>query len=273
MFHLLLRLPRCFATLWLFAVLLTGCLNKATVEVIRAGEPVAAPPSFDHSEFTVLLADHVDVEGLVNYVGLQSDSVHLDRYLAGLAVTEPANLPPADALAFWMNAYNAYTLKLVIDNYPVESILKTVSGPFIPSVNSPFSVEFATVGGTVYSLDGIEHGIIREQFDEPRIHFALVCGALSCPPLRAEAYDGAVLDAQLDDQARRFLHDPSKNAVTVTEARLSKLFDWYEGDLGGSKPGVLSFIAPYFDGDVRAALEAGTPSVSYNDYEWSLNER
>ena len=248
-----------------------GCLNRASVEPIPAPSSVERPEGYDHGLLDGLLRAHVDDAGLVDYPALRADSAQLARYLRGLAGTDPARLPEPDRLAFWLNAYNAYTLKLVLDSYPVASVLDAVKGPFIPTVNSPFSVAFATVGGSVRTLDDIEHGIIREQFDEPRIHFALVCAALSCPPLRAEAYTGNRLDVQLDHQARRFLRDGTKNQVTAARARLSKLFDWYGGDFGGSDEAVQRFIAPYFEGEVRARLADASLPVSFLDYDWSLN--
>ena len=255
-------------------VLLGGCLSNASVQTVEPAEAVTAPATFDHSAFTAVLQHVVDGRGFVDYAALAADPSPLVAYLRRLAATDPANLSDADRLAFWLNTYNAYTLQLIVDYYPVESIRDVVGGLFGPLVNSPFKVEFVTVGGEVITLDEVEHGTIRKEFDEPRIHFALVCAAVSCPPLRAEAYVGDRLDAQLDDQARRFLHNDAKNRVPADEdtIALSKIFSWFGGDFGGTDDALQAFIAPYFDGDVRAKLERGAYDVDFLSYNWSLND-
>jgi len=254
--------------------LIAGCLSKAQVQTVEASGPVTAPDTFDHSAFTEILREVVDERGYVDYAALAADPAPLDAYLRRLAATDPANLSDDDRLAFWLNTYNAYTLKLIVDNYPVGSIRDVVGGAFVPLVNTPFKVEFVTVGGEVMTLDGVEHGTIREEFDEPRIHFALVCAALSCPPLRAEAYVGDRLDAQLDEQARRFLTNEAKNRIPADEdtIELSKIFSWFKGDFDGNDTALQAFLAPYFDGDVRAKLEQGAYDVDFLSYDWSLND-
>ena len=260
--------------LLLVSLTLTGCLSEASVQPIEPAEPVTAPDTFDHGAFTAVLQDVVDERGLVDYEALVADPEPLNDYLRRLAATDPSNLPDDDRLAFWLNTYNAYALKLIVDNYPVESIRDVVGGAFVPLVNTPFKVEFVTVGGEVMTLDGVEHGTIREEFDEPRIHFALVCAALSCPPLRAEAYVGDRLDAQLDEQARRFLNNPAKNRIPADEdtIELSKIFSWFKGDFGGNDTALQAYLAPYFDGDVRTKLEQGAYDVDFLSYDWSLND-
>ena len=263
-------------SLFLVALAASGCLNSVGVKAPRPAGPVEQPAAFDHAGFTTILDDVVDQDGFVDYASLKANPRPLDAYVARLAATDPANLPDADRLAFWLNAYNAYTLYLVRERYPVGSILGTDTGPFIPGVNSPFAARFAVIGGRRVSLDDIEHGTIREQFSEPRIHFALVCAAVSCPPLREEAYRGAALDAQLDDQGRRFLQNPFKNQIDLAEgeAVLSKIFDWFEDDFGGSDAAVQRFLAPYAATEAeRAALAAARLDVKHADYDWSLNDQ
>ncbi|MEM1057344.1 MAG: DUF547 domain-containing protein [Bacteroidota bacterium] len=261
--------------LLLFALALAGCQNEVETRPIEPAGPVTQPTSFDHSDFTAVLQAHVDADGQVDYAGLAADPTGLDAYVGRLAATDPSALSDDDRLAFLLNAYNAYALRLVADHYPIESILDVTPGPFVPSVNSPFSVSFAQIGGEEVSLDDIEHGTIRENFDEPRIHVALVCAAIACPPLRREAYEGAQLDAQLDDQAQIFLANAEKNLVNVSAgtARFSKIFDWFKGDFGGSDADIQRFAAPYFEGEAREALEGATLDVSYFDYDWSLNDQ
>ncbi len=257
-----------------FALVLAGCLSNASVQTVAPDKPVMAPETFDHSAFDAILETVVDERGFVDYAALAAEPAALDAYLAGLAAADPSKLSDADRLAFWLNVYNAYTLKLAADNYPIESLHDVVSGVFIPLVNTPFKVEFVVVGGETMTLDKVEHGIIRPEFEEPRIHFALVCAAYSCPPLRAEAYVGDRLDAQLDEQARRFLYNPDKNRVPDDEEtiRLSKIFDWFGGDFGDNDDELQRFLAPYFEGEVRETLEAGGYGVGFLKYDWSLND-
>jgi hypothetical protein len=253
-----------------------GCTR---VEPVRAQEPVARPATFDHGALTAVLQAYVDARGLVDYARLAADADSvLTPYLQRLAATDPASLGDDARLAFWLNAYNAYALHLVVTKYPVESIrdIRPAPGPSVPKVNSPFLLDVGEVGGQVRSLDEIEHDIIRARFDEPRIHFALVCAALSCPRLRRTAYTGDRLDAQLDDQARTFLHNPAKNVVPAadgTTIRLSRIFKWFDGDFGGSKDATQRFLAPYFEGDVRRTLQGAGYEVAFRDYDWTLNDQ
>ncbi len=228
-----------------------------------------------HTQFNRLLADHVDEQGRVDYVRLKNhaDST-LEPYLQHLAETNPSNLSRDARLAFWINAYNAYALKLIIDHYPVPNIWATTPGPAKPSKEkSPFKMELGPVADTTRTLDEIEHQIIRERFDEPRIHFAVVCAAASCPPLRQEAYTGPRLDAQLDDQARTFLHNDEKNEIPAGDDRiaLTRILKWYGSDFGPSTDAVQQSIARYFEGSVRERLAQSDYRVDFLPYDWSLN--
>ena len=259
------------------ALLLTGCAGS-NIQPVRAQGTVTVPDAVDHSALTQLLQTYVDEQGMVDYAGLQADrdSV-LAPYLQMLAETDPSNLDEPERLAFWINAYNALTLKLVIAEYPVDSIkdITPYPGPMVPKINSPWLVKVGEVGGTMRTLDAIEHDIIRERFDEPRIHFALVCAAMSCPKLRQEAFTGAALDRQLDDQGRTFLHHAAKNEIPPTddEIRLSRIFKWFEGDFGPDTDAVQRYLARYFEGDTAQQLQAAAYDVEYLDYDWTLNDQ
>jgi hypothetical protein len=231
--------------------------------------------SVDHSSFTRLLQRVVNEEGNVDYAQLkvQADSV-LTPYLGQLATTDPSSLGRDARLAFWINAYNAYTLKLIVEHYPVQNIWAVTPGPAEPKDNSPFALEVGTVADTVRTLDEIEHEIIRERFDEPRIHFALVCAAASCPRLRREAYTGSRLDAQLDDQTRTFFHDNTKNRIPAGDGQiqLNRILKWYGQDFGTTAD-LQRFIAPYFEGAVRDSLSRAAYEVAFLPYDWSLNDQ
>jgi hypothetical protein len=242
--------------------------GRVTTTVVR--------DSLDHSAFDRVLRRFVDAEGHVDYAGLVADSDSTLRpYLDRLVTTDPASLDRDARLAFWINAYNALTLKLIADHYPVENIWAITPGPAEPKDNSPFALEVGTVADTVRTLDEIEHEIIRERFDEPRIHFALVCAAASCPGLRREAYTGARLDAQLDEQARTFLHDRRKNEIPAGEDKIavSRILKWYGQDFGPTTDALQRFMAPYFDGRVKKTLADAAYDVTFLPYDWSLNEQ
>ena len=255
----------------LLVLLLQACSVKPDL-VLPAGD-VQTPTTFDHSTFDTVLRTYVAADGLVDYEALATSDA-LTPYLQVLAATDPSQLSDDAQFAFWINAYNALTLKLIADNYPTRSILRlTPVGYIVPKVTTPFDVDVGYVGGEIRTLNEIEHEILRVRFEDPRLHFAIVCAAMSCPPLRTEAYVPERLDTQLADQGRSFLFDRSKNAVPVDAKtiRLSKIFDWFEEDFADDKVGLQRFLAPYFEGTVREKLEAGAYEVDYTKYDWTLN--
>jgi hypothetical protein len=239
----------------------------------------AENPAPDHELFSVVLQDHV-VLGLVDYAGVRQDQ-RLSQYLDQLAKINPEGLPTRDEkLAFWINAYNAYTLKLVADDYPIKSIHDLGTGGRIIGwllKRSPWDIRFAEVGGKDYTLNEIEHEILRPRFQEPRIHFAIVCAAVSCPPLRAEAYFPDRLGAQLDEQGRLFLADRRHNFFDLkrNRATLSPIFSWFKEDFGGDDESLIRFVASFLDPSLARSLErdAGQWMVDDTDYDWSLNDQ
>lgn len=230
---------------------------------------LAAP--FEHAPFTAILESHVH-EGRVDYAGLKANRDLLDDYLKQLGEVTRENFDgwaEPERLAFLINLYNAATLQLIIDNYPVTSI-KSLGG----IARSPWSRDFVSLFGKVVSLDDIEHAIIRKEFAEPRIHFALVCAAKSCPPLRNEAYIGKHLDAQLTNQAESFLRDPTKNRLDSASGtlHLSSIFKWYLQDFAKDPAGLVAYLTPFLQQGDQAWLEDNKARVNYLEYDWSLNE-
>ncbi|MFB6231333.1 MAG: DUF547 domain-containing protein [Salinibacter sp.] len=237
----------------------------------HAADSSAARATVDHALFDRLLGRVVGTQGNVDYEALQARAdTTLTPYLQQLASAQPASLDRDARLAFWINAYNAYTLKLIVDHYPVTSI-RDIEGP--TEDKTPFQRPVGVVADTMRTLDEIEHQIIRVRFDEPKIHFALVCAAKSCPRLRQEAYTGPRLDQQLDDQARRFLHHPRKNQIPAGPDTISfsRIFKWYGDDFGPTLDAVQRFSAPYFDGSVQDSLAQATYEVRFLPYDWTLN--
>ena len=228
-----------------------------------------AQQGIDHAPFDELLQKHVDEQGLVSYKGFQADRAKLKSYLSSLESTPPQQSWTRDqTLSYWINAYNAYTIELILQHYPVASIKDIGSTIKIPFVNTPWDIKFINIGGEEYDLNNIEHGIIRKEFDEPRIHFALVCAALSCPKLQNRAYLPETLDEQLTKAAKEFLANSNKNEFkNEKSAKLSKLFNWYGGDF--KKNGTLiEYINKYAPTQLSAKA-----NISWQDYDWTLNEQ
>ncbi len=195
--------------------------------------------------------------------------------LTTLAQAHLDPLPESERLSLWINAYNAHTIELINrrgERKSIRNINKTL-GLF--GGKGPWKERLAEVAGSVWTLDEIEQEIIRKRFSEPRIHFALVCAAIGCPPLRNEAYVGERLDRQLGDQARAFLAEsPAKNRIDTAEgvAYLSPIFDWYREDFPAGTAGLGGFIARFHpSGPVKELLQSGRFRVEFTDYDWSLN--
>lgn len=221
-----------------------------------------------HDSFSDLLTKYVDDQGMVNYQGIQSEREKLKEYLDLLSNNAPndSNWSENDQIAYWINVYNAYTLELVLDYYPVESIKDIGSSIQVPFVNTPWDVKFIEIAGNIYDLNNIEHNILRKNWTEPRIHFAINCASLSCPQLRPEAYEGKLLDRQLDEQAALFINDDFRNDISGSVARLSKIFDWFAGDFKKVMT-VTDFINQYADVKITSDTE-----ITYKEYDWALNE-
>jgi hypothetical protein len=234
----------------------------------RAGCP---PTDHGHAAWTAILDRSVDA-GAVDYASLARDDRELDAYLATLSATCAADYERwtrAERLAFWINAYNAFTVRLVLDHYPIASI-RDVGWLPLAAFRRKFIPMPELKGGTI-SLDDIEHRTLRSAFREPRIHFALVCAARSCPALRAEAYRGADLDRQLDDQGRSFLRDAAKNRLDTAAKTLylSSIFQWFRGDFEETHGSLWAFVAPY----LGETATVPAPRIEFLDYDWRLNDR
>ncbi|GAB4025615.1 DUF547 domain-containing protein [Spirosoma gilvum] len=230
-------------------------------------EPAVAP--VDHSAYDRLLKKYVNEKGLVNYKGFKSEEKTFNEYLAMLSKNPPAaSWSKNEQMAYWINAYNAYTIRLILDHYPVKSIKDIGSKIKIPFVTTPWAAKFFTIGGEKMSLDNIEHGTLRKKFNDPRIHFTLVCASISCPRLRNEAYMADKLDAQMDDQGRDFLNNPSKNKISKDEAQLSNYFNWYKGDWTKNGQSVVKWVNKYSNTKI-----SDNTDIEFLDYNWNLNEQ
>ena len=216
----------------------------------------------NHAIFDSLLKKYVNEEGYVNYKGFLKDSVQFNSYLDLLSRNHPneKNWSKEERLAYWINAYNAFTIKLICNYYPVKSIKDIKSG--IPFVSDTWTISFIKIEGKTYNLNDIEHGIIRPKFNDPRIHFAVNCASKGCPPLRK-------LNAQLDEQAKSFINDGNRNKIqSANKADLSKIFTWFSGDFKKAAPSVIAFINKY--SNTKLSEKA---TLNYQDYDWNLNEQ
>jgi hypothetical protein len=254
----------------------------------------AAGQAFDYESYSIALGKYVDDDGMVNYKALGADRKELDAFAAALGTLSPEvfdEWTESEKIAFWINAYNGLTLKAILDNYPIEpSFVASLRFPKnsirqIPGVWD--KLEFRIMGRDM-TLDEIEHSRLRKNFNEPRIHVALVCAAMGCPSLRNEPFEADKLDAQLDDQTIRFLKNPKKFRIDRSEGNvyLSSIFDWFGGDFVRSygtdakfnqhkedERAVLNFVSNHIDNSDADYLSAGDYDIEYLDYDWSLNEQ
>lgn len=245
------------------AVAYMWCMSSCGIKIAGKGQVVS------HEKWTNLLKKHVNSDGLVDYKGFIADKADLQSYLEIISKNPPAkSWSENDKIAYWLNAYNAYTVKLIIDNYPLKSIKDLGPANQIIFVNTPWDKKFFKIGGRTMTLNNIEHRIVRNQFTEPRIHFALNCASMSCPKLRAEAYEGNVLDMQLAEQAIGFLSDTTRNQLSADNPKLSSIFNWYGGDM--KKWSKLSLIQ-YINKFSPLAINENA-NIDYLKYDWSLNE-
>lgn len=255
-----------FRPLWIFGLVLVPALLlilPMTPSWSRAGAAQTL-----HQPWADLLEKYV-LDGRVDYQGFKKEEAGLDRYLAKLAQTDPEQLGEDDRLALYINGYNAYTVKLILENFkngqPPDSI-RRIGGLF----TSPWSISFAVIGGKTFSLDNIEHDIIRVEFNEPRIHFAVNCASLSCPSLISEAYQGETLDLQLERATRSFLEDTRHNYYRNGSLYVSSIFKWYREDF---KNDPVAFFQLHSPSVLPEDVAAGQIRVEYLDYDWSLNGR
>ncbi|QAZ67743.1 DUF547 domain-containing protein [Solidesulfovibrio carbinolicus] len=219
----------------------------------------------DH--YGAFLAAHVR-GGVVNYAGIKADMARLDATLALMAAENPEALARPDRVALYINAYNLWTIRLIMDHWPGISSIKEAGG----FLASPWKRSFVRLGGRKLSLDDIEHGILRRQYPDPRLHFVLNCASKSCPPLLSVPYRGEVLDAMLDARTRACLNDPVGARVDGGRLRLLRIFDWYAEDFGG-RDGQWGFVRRFAGPALGAALDAlADRRPVYDDYDWSLND-
>lgn len=225
----------------------TEVVNE-TVEVVE--------PTFSHDKFNALLKKNVTYTGKVNYNGFKGNA-SFKEYLNELSSNEPqSSWSRNKKLAYWINVYNAFTIKLIIDNYPVKSIMDLHGG-------KPWDHKFIKIGSNTYSLNHVEHKIIRPVFKDPRIHFACVCAALSCPKLANKAYTESNVNSLLTIQTKYFINNANKNKIEENNLMVSQLFNWYAGDFGDVHKYIAKYSKTAFSPDAK---------IEFMTYDWSLNK-
>lgn len=211
----------------------------------------------NYSSWNKLLQKHVNTFGEVNYRAIISDKQLLQSSLDEFTKNQPDNSwSESETLAYWINAYNAFTIKLIIDNYPIESI---------KDIKNPWDKQFIPIGKNLMSLNDIEHNILRKM-NEPRIHFAIVCASISCPKLLNEAYLPSKLDLQLTVATEEFLSDKTKNNITQDNIKISRIFKWFSEDFIQNGT-LIAFLNQYTTVEISPNAKK-----SFNDYNWDLNE-
>jgi hypothetical protein len=219
----------------------------------------------DHSIYAGLLAKHV-VAGVVDYQGFKNDESRLDEYLKILEEVKSVDLSRNEQFAFFINAYNAWTIKLILTGYPGINSIKDLGG----LLKGPWKMKIARIDGKILTLDDIEHKILRPRFQDPRVHFAVNCASKGCPPLLSIPYQGSILEIQLDEVTRRFIHDPTRNRLADRTLYVSRIFKWFSKDFDND---VVGFFLQYAEGNLKERLirEKGKIKLKYLDYDWSLN--
>jgi len=259
------------------AVLLTGWLS-AGVAAQGTGpwdqHAVDSGISIDHSSWESLLGrylitDHPSGINRFRYGDVTSaDRDALSRYVAMLAALDPRTLDRGEQQAYWINLYNAVTVGLVVDAYPVESI-RRISGGLLRT--GPWDEPVVEVLGRELSLNAVEHDILRPVYRDPRIHYAINCASLGCPNLAPRPYAGTTLDADLDAAAREFLAHPRALQFAADELRLSSIYQWFAEDFGSGRAGLLAHLQRFAPAEARSRLGNYTGRIRYA-YDWALND-
>ncbi len=215
--------------------------------------------AIDHSAWDALLKKNVTKKGKVNYRGFRTDEEKLDAYLKELENNAPTSATSkTEALAFWINTYNAFTVKLIVDNYPVRSI-----NNIKPGGTTPWLHKWIKIGDETLSLNEIENNKLRKPYKDARIHFVINCASFSCPILLNQALTADNVESVLVMQTKQFINDQARNQITSKSARISSIFDWYKSDFGD----VREFINKYSKTKISSKAK-----ITYMAYSWALNE-
>lgn len=231
---------------------------------------IVSASDFDHSKFDQILKEYVDDKGLVDYNGIAKDT-RFTEYMQSLQTARVEEFSRDGQLAFWINAYNAVTIDKVIKKKPKKSVRET----FVPGLWTStkfFTTQEHIVANQRLSQDNIEHDILRKKFNDPRIHFAIICASRGCPPLPRIAYTEENVQERLEEETREYINSPRGTRINRAENTLyiSKIFDWFAADFVKKSGSVMEFMRPYMDAELRQFL-LRNPNIGYIEYNWALN--
>jgi Protein of unknown function, DUF547 len=269
---------RFFVALTLTATWLPITAQAASPDAVFAQHAAGSTMSVDHTTWDTLTKAYVkpDPTGLnrVDYKAFKAKGhKDLKGYVAMLQATDPSKLDKPEQFAFWSNLYNARTVDIVLDKYPIKSIKDISLGGGLKALvgGGPWQANTIKVSGVDLSLDDVEHKILRAVFKDPRVHYALNCASYGCPNLQAGAFTGAALNAQLDAGAKAFINHPRGIEVTNGTIKASNIYSWFEADFGGSAVKVLEHVRNYAEPALKQRLDGATKIQTY-DYIWTLND-
>lgn len=257
---------------------LSGEARADAAQDLFARAAASSSQTIDHSVWDRLLKTYVkpgsDGMNRVDYAAFKSTAQgELKLYIARLETVDPRELNRAEQFALLANLYNARTIDIVLDHYPIKSI-KDISlggGLFAAFAGGPWKAKVTRLGGVELSLDDIEHGILRPVFKDPRVHYAVNCASIGCPNIGTEAFTGARLNQQLDAAARAYVNHPRGVRIEGTTAAVSSIYTWFKGDFGGEDRGVLAHLLKHAAEPLAEKLRT-VSSISYQTYDWGLND-
>ena len=246
-----------FSILILSMALIFNSIDLNKKELNRPISEIVIAENFNHCDWNILLQKYVSEKGIVNYRAFKKEELKLTSYLNSLSNNYPSKTWSNDEkMAYWINAYNAFTIQLIIENYPISSI---------KDIKNPWGIEFIKLGDKTFSLNEIEHEILRKMND-PRIHFGIVCASVSCPKLQNAAFEVSNLDSKLNSATKEFLADPILNNLTENSIEISKIFKWFAEDFK-NEGSLIDFLNKY--AEITISQNA---KKSYKYYDWNLNE-
>lgn len=227
-------------------------------EPILTAKAKAAEEKTSHSDWNRLMNNYVSADGKVNYSGLKTEKAAIDKYMADLKATAPtSDWSKQEAMAYWINLYNAFTISLIVEKYP------NINGIMDLDAGKVWKTRTITVAGTAYTLDRIENEMLLKKYKEPRIHFALNCAAKSCPPLLNAAWTKDNIEEKLEAQTKKFINNRSFNTISTKSIEISKIFEWYASDFGN----LIDYLNKYSTLKIEAKAK-----IKYSEYDWGLNK-
>jgi len=251
----------------------TGVIAAPKSKLIDSKWNATGSADFDHSAWDDFTGKYITTDGTglnrVSYGSVSdADRTALDGYLNALQSADPTSLSKDAQMAYWINLYNAATVDVILDHYPVKSIRKIGGGVFS---SGPWDEEILTINGSTLTLNDIEHGILRPIWDDPRIHYAVNCASVGCPNLAKKAYTAGNLEQMLDQAAVDYINNPRGATVKNGKLHVSSIFEWYKVDFGNNDAGVIAHMKQYANADTLAAL-GSIGKISNDFYDWDLNE-